>query len=270
LALAAALLATGVNAAAQQAGPLQVDVIDRSTGRKLPVYQHRGELWVEGRPGAHYGVRLNNRSGQRVLAIVSIDGVNVLTGETASTDQAGYVLSPWQNSQINGWRKSSTQVAAFNFTAQQHSYAARTGRPLDVGVIGVAVFDEYRRPPPPVVYGNGPYHRRNAPMQEQESASATAAAPAPADAMAEKSMRAETPSLGTGHGRREYSQSQTTEFERASSQASAVLQLRYDSRENLIAMGVIRSRPQRGERPDAFPADNGSAPGHVPDPPRWR
>ena len=93
---------------------------------------------------------------------------------------------------------------------------------------------------------------------------------APADAMAEKSMRAEAPSLGTGHGRREYSQSQTTEFERASSQASAVLQLRYDSRENLIAMGVIRSRPQRGERPDAFPADNGPAHGHVPDPPRWR
>ena len=38
----------------------------------------------------------------------------------------------------------------------------------------------------------------------------------------------------------------------------------------LIAMGVIRSRPQRGERPDAFPADNGPAHGHVPDPPRWR
>ena len=256
LALAAALLAASTAALAQQAGPLQVEVVDRSTGRQLPVYEHRGELWVEGRPGARYGLRIHNRSGERILAVVSIDGVNVLTGETASTDQAGYVLNPWQNSQINGWRKSSTQVAAFNFTALPNSYAARTGRPFDVGVIGVAVFDEYRRPRPPVIYGDGPYSRRNAPMEEQSS-------PSPAD----QAKRSEAPSLGTGHGRREYSYSQSTDFERASSNPSAVLPLRYDSRENLIAAGVIRGRyPSRHDRPDAFPADGG----YVPDPPRWR
>ena len=137
-----------------------------------------------------------------------------------------------------------------------NSYAARTGRPFDVGVIGVAVFEEYRRPPPPVVYGNGPYSRRNAPYEEQDS---------PAAAPADQAKRSEAPSLGTGHGRREYSYSQTTEFDRASSNPSAVLQLRYDSRENLIAMGVIRGRyPSRNDRPDAFPADGG----YVPDPPR--
>ena len=74
LALAAALLTAASAASAQQAGPLQVDVVDRSTGRTLPVYQHRGELWVEGRPGARYGLRIHNRSGERILAIESPAG----------------------------------------------------------------------------------------------------------------------------------------------------------------------------------------------------
>ncbi|ARU06723.1 hypothetical protein CCO03_07595 [Comamonas serinivorans] len=259
--LAAALcLALGASAAqAQQAGPLQVDVVDRHTGRSLPVYAHRGEYWVEGRPGARYGIRVNNRSGERLLAVISVDGVNVLTGDTAATDQAGYVLDPWQNSQINGWRKSSNQVAAFNFTALPNSYAARTGRPDDVGVIGVAVFDEYRRPPP-VIYDRT-YPRSGEANREDAEARADNAAP-----MAEKSARAQAPSLGTGHGRREYSHAQATQFERASSRPSAVLRLRYDSRENLIAMGVIPSqRPWRGQ-PDPFPGNSG----YVPDPPRWR
>ncbi len=248
----------GTSAAlAQQAGPVQIDVVDRATGRALPVYSHRGELWVEGRPRARYGVRMTNRSGERVLAIVSIDGVNILTGETAATDQAGYVLNPRQNSQINGWRKSATEVAAFNFTALPNSYAARTGRPNDVGVIGVAVFDEYNSPPPPPIYRDR-HLRKNAPSAE--SASADAASP-----MAEKSARAQAPSLGTGHGQREYAYSETTEFERASATPMAVLQLRYDSRENLIAMGVIRG-PRQPARPDPFPADNG----YVPDPPYRR
>lgn len=260
LALAGALLAATTVATAQQAGPVQVDVVDRATGRALPVYSHRGEWWVEGRPRARYGVRVTNRSGERVLAIVSIDGVNILTGETAATNQAGYVLNPRQNSQINGWRKSATEVAAFNFTALPNSYAARTGRPNDVGVIGVAVFDEYNRPPPPPIYRNDDrYLRKNAPSAE--SASADAASPP----MAEKSARAQAPSLGTGHGQREYAYSETTEFERASSSPMAVLQLRYDSRENLIAMGVIRGHRQPA-RPEPFPADNG----YVPDPPHRR
>ena len=44
--------------------------------------------------------------------------------------------------EITGWRKSLERTAAFYFTDLGDSYAARTGRPQNVGVIGVAVFQE--------------------------------------------------------------------------------------------------------------------------------
>ena len=127
-----------------------IQVIDRDSGETLPVYQHRGEHWVAGRPGARYAVALRNATHGRVLGVVSVDGVNVVSGETAAWNQTGYVLSPGQRYEITGWRKSDAEVAAFHFTAAPASYAARTGRPAQVGVIGVAVFRE-KTPPPPVL-----------------------------------------------------------------------------------------------------------------------
>src|SRR5690606_41541862 len=82
------------------------------------------------------------RSAGRVLAVLSVDGVNAISGETAATAQTGYVLDVWQSTEIKGWRKNLDEIAQFNFTALPNSYAAQTGRPANVGVIGVAVFTE--------------------------------------------------------------------------------------------------------------------------------
>ena len=49
---------------------------------------------------------------------------------------------------IAGWRKNLARTAAFYFTELPDSYAARTGRPDHVGVIGVAVFRERVAPVP--------------------------------------------------------------------------------------------------------------------------
>ena len=131
---------------------MQVGVVDRSTGAELPVYRHRGEYWVAGRPGARYAIRVRNAMGERIMAVMSVDGVNVVTGETAGVGQNGYVFGPRERSDITGWRKSDSQIAAFEFAAAGNSYASRTGRPDDVGVIGVAMFRERMpEPPPPVV-----------------------------------------------------------------------------------------------------------------------
>ncbi len=54
-----------------------------------------------------------------------------------------------------------------------------------------------------------------------------------------------------------------TDFERRSTQPDEILRIRYDSYENLVAMGVIR-RPSPVPRPDAFP-DSPLA-RYVPDP----
>ena len=275
-ALAAALLAT---TPAHAVGRLvDVDVIDRDSGARLPVYSHQGEWWVAGRPGARYAVRLRNTSGERLLGVLAIDGVNAITGDTAAWAQSGYVLGRRQQAQITGWRKSDAEVAAFHFTALPLSYAARTGRPDHVGVIGLAVFRERAAPPPPVPYP-APARSREMPATGEASALSGQAAPAPsalADAESAPAARAEArqmaptaPRLGTGHGAREYSAISHTAFERRASQPDEVITLRYDSRDNLIAMGVIPAyAPPPPVRPDAFPESPDAR--YVPDPPVYR
>ena len=121
-----------------------MEIVDRATNTALPVYPKDGRSYIVGAPGSEYAIRIRNQSGVRILAVTSVDGVNVLTGDTAAPDQSGYVIEPWATVEIAGWRKSLERTAAFFFTDHSRSYAARTGRPFDVGVIGVAVFAEKR------------------------------------------------------------------------------------------------------------------------------
>ena len=113
----------------------QVTIIDCSTGAALTPHLHHGEYRVAGRPGTTYALEIHNHLDERVLAVTSVDGVNVISGATAAWNQTGYVFRPQQNYRITGWRKSDDEVAAFTFTASPNScsaspnfYAARTGR----------------------------------------------------------------------------------------------------------------------------------------------
>jgi hypothetical protein len=273
---------------AQALGRLaDVTVTDRSTGSTLPVHFYNGEYWVAGVPGAKYSIDIWNRTGQRVLAVTSVDGLNVLTGKTASPQQTGYVINASDRYGITGWRKSDSSVAAFQFTASPNSYAERTGRPRDVGVIGVALFRE--RMEPVLRRFDNEQESRSTRDQALPSSSAPAAAPSPVAPMAragqadaadstqnsmkeslnrsDKSSIQTTPKLGTGHGERETSVVSQTNFEREHSHPNEVIRIRYDSRENLISMGVIREFPPYGSQPNPFPASSHS---YVPDPPRYR
>ncbi len=127
-------------------GLATLEVVDRDSGQIAPVYVKDGRSHVPGRPGARYALRLRNLSAARVLVVLSVDGINVISGQTADWAQTGYVLDAGRSADINGWRKSGTEVAAFEFAALEHSYAARTGRPDHVGVIGMAVFRERPQP----------------------------------------------------------------------------------------------------------------------------
>jgi hypothetical protein len=124
-----------------------LEVYDHDSGQVAPVYEQGGRLFVPGRPGARYALRLRNLSGGRLLVVLSVDGINVISGETADWRQVGYVLDPGRSYDINGWRKSGTEIAGFTFAPIERSYAALTGRPGNVGVIGMAVFRERELPP---------------------------------------------------------------------------------------------------------------------------
>jgi len=254
---------------------VQVDIVDRDGGETLHVWRDHGRPVVAGRPGARYSVRLVNNSGERVLAVVAIDGVNVVSGETASVGQRGYVLEPWQRTEITGWRKSEEEVAAFEFTRLSDSYAARTGRPGDVGVIGVAVFREApalevsqaaTQPRPSDQAKAAP-----APSADARAVPESRRAEAPAAALGEDkvaSTRAAPPErerLGTGHGQRETSVARMTTFVRASSRPDQRLEIRYDSLDNLVAAGIVPPPHVATTSPHAFPADPPR--GYVPDPP---
>ena len=244
---------------------VEVDVIDRDNGQWLPEYRHRGDSWIAGVPGHRYSVRLTNTTGQRVLVVLSVDGVNAVSGQTAAPSQAGYVLAPWESAEIAGWRKSMDDVAQFLFTDLPDSYAARTGRPADVGVIGIAVFRERvqrQQYAPPL----SPPVAAQADAARERRAGNAAKAAAPAAAAADSAMAEAAPQrLGTGHGQREWAPVGQTEFVRASARPQQVTQLRYDDADSLVALGVL-PRPHASYArapPNAFPD------GFVADPPRW-
>lgn len=238
-----------------------ITVYDRGMNRTLPVHVHEGRHYVVGHPGNEYEIRLRNRQRGDILAVVAVDGVDAMSGDTASWDQGGYVLGAYQSYGVKGWRKSLERTAAFYFTALPDSYAARTGRPGNVGVIGVAVFR--KKPEPVVQYTPQPRPSRSAAEAEapatavadhgsagparDDLAGAGAGARAEAPAAAQKSTR-----LGTGHGRSETSQVTLTEFERATDTPAEIITIYYDSYRNLVAQGVIRAPV--ATRPDPFPA----------------
>ncbi|MCA1714920.1 MAG: hypothetical protein LC715_07385, partial [Gammaproteobacteria bacterium] len=188
LLLSVGLLSASACASLSARSLVDVDLVDRDTGQWLPEYGHRGRIWVPGVPGHRYGVRLTNTSGERVLVVLSVDGVNAVTGETAAPSQAGYVLAPWQSTEVAGWRKSLDDVAQFVFTDLPDSYAARTGRPDNVGVVGIAVFRESRPYP---VYQPGPPIADGA-RQGNQSKAARAAAPSATGSAAAESAASDS------------------------------------------------------------------------------
>jgi hypothetical protein len=258
-------LAGIVSSPAMAVGRLaDVTVIDRDTGQVLTAHYHRGEYWVAGRPGAHYAVQIRNQNNTRLLAVTSIDGVNVLTGETAGVGQSGYVFDPWSSYDIAGWRKSDSEIAAFTFTSIPSSYAARTGRPQNVGVIGVALFREKALPP---IAQSAPVPMAPPAMESATAADAVGSLSrneAKAEADSGRAAPRAAPSLGTGHGRREHSEVWQVSFDREQSRPNEVIRIRYDSQQNLVAMGVIRREPLPRRQPEAFPGSPQL--GYVPDP----
>jgi hypothetical protein len=264
---AAAFLALSLPLAAMAGMPVEVQVYDRTAGRYLPVYWHGGQRHIAGEPGHEYEIRIRNQGQRRVLAVTSVDGVNVITGRTAHPQQSGYVLEPWGGVEIDGWRKSLAEVASFYFTALPDSYAARTGRPDNVGVIGVALYRE--REPHPM-----PLYQQSVPAADAESldppsvpderaaGKSKSASPEARDSAGSLRRSEADDRLGTGHGQRRDSGATYVDFQRAGKRPDQVVTIYYDSYRNLVARGVIPRPPQRYARrlPEAFPG------GFVPDP----
>ena len=203
-----------------------------------------------------------NHSGRRIEAVVTVDGRDVVDGKNGDFQhKRGYLVPAWGQVDIDGWRLSESQAAAFRFSSVADSYAARTGNAREVGVIGVAVFPERIYRPRPVLVPSAPpccmERYRNSDdlsdgLSEQKgaapapSAAAQASEAAPparasrkASGSADFAPRRERPGLGTEFGEAVASQIQEVEFVRANASVpSVILGVRYNDHDGLLAMGV--------------------------------
>jgi len=201
-------------------------------------------IGLPGGPAAAMPSKSTIISGSGCSRVTSVDGVNVVSGETAAWDQGGYVFGPGDRYQITGWRKSDAEVAAFTFTDLANSYAARTGRP-----------------------GERRGHRRGgfpASTSRRRSTSRRSAAYPPSSrtlparlrtlrawgVIADVStvprwpLRQPREKLGTGHGERDTRTSITRNSCACRKQPNQIIRIHYDSIDNLFAMGIVtRPRP---------------------------
>ncbi len=259
-------------------GPYSIELVDESGGL-LPAFQHRGRTYVLGSLGQRYLLRVRNGTGYRAEVVASVDGRDVIDGRPAAWEKRGYVVEPYGEVTIDGFRLSEGAVAAFRFSSVPRSYASRMGDARDVGVVGVAVFPERRPPPPPPPL---PYQAPGGDAQRPEArseaapgaAESQAGAPAPSSKKALRGdLSRERRGLGTEFGEEHGSPVHQVAFERASARPGAVLTLRYDDREGLLALGIDVRRRLSSAGEDAWMREAASPFRHdafAEPPPGWR
>ncbi|CAN5888649.1 hypothetical protein BH11MYX4_BH11MYX4_66600 [soil metagenome] len=113
-----------------------------ANGDPLEAVRAGDRTFVIGQAGQRYSIVLQNHTSHRFEAVGTVDGLDVINGKPGTFDNRGYVLLPFATLEIEGFRTSTAQVAAFRFAAVADSYAAQTGNARNVGVIGIAFFSE--------------------------------------------------------------------------------------------------------------------------------
>ncbi len=212
----------------------QMSLVDENAS-PLQTFMHDGRRFVLGSLGERYKIRLTNPTSSRVEAVVSVDGMDVLDGKTASLSKRGYVIPAFGSITVDGFRTSFDTVAAFRFASVRDSFAGRKGQDRNVGVIGVAFFKERVEPPVEIV--------QPMPRKRSQAADSSGGAKSNAPSTSESRggavpFRRERPGLGTEFGEQRESRVRETVFVRESESPTSTLELRYNDREGLQALGI--------------------------------
>jgi len=122
-------------------GAITVSIRD-AWGEPLDAMHVGDRTYVVGQEGERYSIVIANHTARRFEAVATVDGLDVINGKIGTFGNRGYVLMPRASLEIDGFRQSEQQVAAFRFSKVRDSYAAQRGEARNVGVIGVAFFAE--------------------------------------------------------------------------------------------------------------------------------
>jgi len=119
-------------------------------GSRCKQYNHNGKTFIEAKHGSEYTIEIKNNTWERILAVCSVDGLDVLNGKKADENGNGYVINGYNSLKLDGFRVSNEKVAKFVFSTKDASYAASKGDESErnVGVIGVRLFAEKVKPKP--------------------------------------------------------------------------------------------------------------------------
>jgi hypothetical protein len=237
-------------------------------GVPLPTFNVSGETFaLVPETFGEYAVRIENAGNRDVLCVLSVDGLNAVSGDPAAlAEGGGYVLGVSESIDVPGWRRGNERVAAFTFQPAEGSYAAQMGHgTANVGIVGCAAFLSARTPvvrrhpaytkpwSPPGLPAQllGGHTKGSAPRGMScncvEPAGALQAAP-----------------LGTGYGHEMGHQVRTTSFHKAHHHPDQVVTVRYATRSWLDANGIVVPAFYTMSRPQAFPVESSCPP-----PPGW-
>ena len=243
-------------------------------GRKASLYaapDGSGRYYVEARKGCRYSIALANRTGERLGVVLTVDGLNAVSGAREEGRGRMYVLDPWQTTTVQGWRTSLQEVRQFTFVDERASYAARSGKANEkMGWIEVAAYRERRA----FVRLAPKRERRSTPVPFESEGDTAGRGASGASESARDSAEAKAPQPrgeaqaraypGTGWGDRAHDPVVLVSFDPESEPAERVT-LRYEYRPALVALGVLPRRvPPRDRLWERERAEPGFA-----QPPLW-
>lgn len=222
-------------------------------------YYYQGQVWIEGRDGSDYTLRFFNRTAHRVLAIFSVDGLDVLNGQPAGHLSEGYLVAANSSIDVPGWRVDANTAAEFVFGKVGKSYVSKMGYTVNnAGVIGAMVFQEAISSQIVSTVSRS-LSTISMPMQFGSIMGIN---------QIQTSSSAASNSMGTGFGQAAPWQTASAQFVRANqTQPDALMALYYDSAKGLQRRGIVlKSRYSASTSNNPFPAYTTG----VKPPPGWK
>jgi len=241
-----------------------VDILVNGKPQKIHYYQDK--YYIEGRVNYEYSIKIKNNSYNKVLVLSSVDGLDTMTGESASDRSGGYILEARSSYDIKGYRKDLNTVGAFKFSSKNQSYAKskKNGAEINCGIIGIKIFEEKQKEivcfDTLHVSPSIPYNPFISPYPYWTTYSGLASSSSMADMYNPKcvarsavnySNSQDNFTLGSTWGQKVESVVVESTFERGNIVFSQ--DIYYSTRENLIKMGVPIIKQPKISYPRSFP-----------------
>ena len=226
-------------------------------GKPAKEYSHKSKIYIEGRQGTKFSIRIRNNSYCRKLFVPTIDGLSVMNGEEGKFDSSGYIVQGHRSITIDGWRTSDKEVASFYFSSPEGSYRKQMKRGDNLGIIGVAVFEEVQSY---TMTTSTPFRRYHDYGPEWINSINTISygtfdgGNTTVAMCCSSGVNGSTPTqqLGTGFGEQKNSEVISVIFERAS-KPDTIFEIHYNTREELEKSGISLKKEPLYVTPQAFP-----------------